>query len=173
MIIGIGGCSRSGKTTLAETLVWHYRTQNKTAIALHQDDFVKKIKELPLIQNQADWEHPASVDFALLQKAIMFFKESFDVVILEGILVFADAQMNLNYDCCFFTTISKETFYKRRLAETRWGKEPEWFLEHVWESFLKYGQPPLIVKNMMVLDGENPYQMEKIEEFLRHIGNGL
>ena len=71
---------------------------------LTPNDFVKKIKELPLIQNQADWEHPASVDFELLQKAIMFFNESFDVVILEGILVFADAEMNLNYDCCFFNT---------------------------------------------------------------------
>lgn len=168
MIIGIGGRSRSGKTTLAETLVWHFRSQNKRAIALHQDDFVKKLDTIPLIQDHIDWEVPESIDFALLKKGADFLAQDFDVLVIEGILAFADADLNALYDCCFFTHISEETFRIRKAADTRWGEEPAWYIKYIWESFLKYGQPPQELKNLMTIDGEKPYQMGEIEEFMRH-----
>lgn len=168
MIIGIGGCSRSGKTTLAEKLVWHFRAQNKTAIALHQDDFVKALHAIPLIRDRTDWETPHFIDFDLLKKSIVFFKQDFDVLVMEGILAFADDDLNALYDCCFFTHISEETFRSRKAADKRWGKEPAWYINYIWESFLKYGQPAAELKKLMVIDGEKPYQMGEIEEFLRH-----
>lgn len=168
MIIGIGGRSRSGKTTLAETLVWHFRSQNKRAIALHQDDFVKALHAIPLIHDRTDWETPHSIDFELLKKSIVFLNHHFDILVVEGILAFADDGLNALYDFCFFTHISEETFRVRKAADTRWGEEPVWYINHIWESFLKYGQPPPELKRLMVIDGEKPYQMGEIEEFLRH-----
>ncbi|MCD8539075.1 MAG: hypothetical protein LRY55_04405 [Leadbetterella sp.] len=47
MIIGIGGVSRSGKSTLARMLVNHFRDSGKTAIALNQDDFVFPTVQIP------------------------------------------------------------------------------------------------------------------------------
>ncbi len=168
MIIGIGGRSRSGKTTLAETLVWHFRAQNKRAIALHQDDFVKVLHDIPLIHDRTDWETPESIDFELLKKATAFLHQDFEVLVIEGILAFANDDLNALYDFCFFTHISEETFRIRKAADTRWGEEPVWYINYIWESFLKYGQPPQKLKNLMIIDGEKPYQMGEIEEFLRH-----
>ena len=170
MVIGIGGRSRSGKTTLAETLVWHERSQNKRAIALHQDDFVKHLQEIPLIHDHTDWETPESIDFELLKKTISFLTGEFEVVIVEGILAFADKELNKRYDSCFFTIISEETFWIRKSADTRWGEEPAWYVGHIWDSFLKYGQPPPELPNLMEIDGEKPYEMDQIVTFLRHFG---
>ena len=108
MIIGIGGRSRSGKTTLAETLVWQERSQNKRAIALHQDDFVKRLYEIPLIHDHTDWETPESIDFELLKKVVSNLRNDFDVIVIEGILAFADSGLNALYDYCFFTIISED-----------------------------------------------------------------
>ncbi len=171
MIIGIGGRSRSGKTTFAENLVWHYRSNNKRAIALHQDDFVKKLQDIALIEDHTDWETPQSIDFNLLIKAVQFLNNDFDLIVVEGILAFASNELNDLYNCCFFTQISEETFRIRKAADTRWGEEPTWYINHIWESFLKYGQPPQNLQSLMIINGEKPYQMGEIEEFLRHFGN--
>ena len=67
MIIGIGGVSRAGKTTLANLL--KKRLKGKTISILNQDEFVKKAG-LPEINNHIDWEHPDSMDWISLRKKI-------------------------------------------------------------------------------------------------------
>ncbi|MEZ4900591.1 MAG: hypothetical protein R2822_01930 [Spirosomataceae bacterium] len=170
MVIGIGGRSRSGKTTLAEALVWHQRTQNKRAIALHQDDFVKRLGDIPLIQGETDWETPDSIDFELLKKTVLFLKTDFDFIIIEGFLAFADSQLNALYDRCFFTVISEETFKIRKANDDRWGAIPDWYVNHIWESFLNYGQPPVDLPPLMEVNGEKPYNMGEILTFMRPFG---
>jgi len=167
MIVGIGGRSRSGKTTLAEALVWHERTQNNRAIALHQDDFVKRIYDIPLIQGEIDWETPASIDFESLKKTISFLKTDFDFIVVEGFLPFADAELNAMYDGRFFTTISEETFRLRKATDDRWGEIPAWYINHIWESFQKYGQPPTDLPPLMEVNGEKPYNMDEILTFMQ------
>ena len=159
MIIAIGGCSRSGKTTLAEALVWHYRNQNQTAVALHQDDFVRKTSDIPLIQDRTDWETPASIDFDKLAQTVQFYSAHFEVIVVEGLFAFANSDLNERYDYGLFVEISKTTFRTRRAAETRWGKEPAWFINHVWDSFQKYGQPPL---SAWQVNGEQAYDLAAI-----------
>lgn len=166
MIIGIGGSSRAGKTTLAEIVMWHFRTQNLRAIAIHQDDYVKPIHQIPLINGQTDWETPASIDFQLLKTSLEFHQQHFDVIILEGILTFANDEINKLFGQTFFVEISENTFKKRRRADKRWGTEQAWYLNHVWKSFLKYGQPPADLKNMVMLDGEIEYQAKDIIPYI-------
>ena len=31
-------------------------------------------------------------------------------------------------------------FYKRKREDTRWGKEPDWYIDYIWDSYLKYGR---------------------------------
>jgi nicotinamide/nicotinate riboside kinase len=163
MLVGIGGCSCSGKTTLAEALVWHYRTQNKTAIALHQDDFVRKTSDIPLINDRTDWEVPASMDFEKMEAVVGFFQQHFEVVIVEGLFAFAFEPLCQLYDHCFFVEISEEVFKQRRKAAQRWGAEPDWFVQYVWDSFLKHGQPPTTAK---CVSGEMPFEIDKIAPVL-------
>jgi nicotinamide/nicotinate riboside kinase len=162
MVIGIGGCSRSGKTTLANDLVWHFRNQNQQAMVLRQDDFVKRVKDIPLIRDEIDWECPASIDFELLKEAINFFRTRFEVVIVEGILVFADSSLNTLFDRTFFVEISEATFRTRKAADTRWGKIPDWFVTHIWQSYQRYGLPPAHLPNMSHVSGEVKFEVNAI-----------
>lgn len=159
MVIGIGGCSRSGKTTLANELVWHFRNQNLRAMVLHQDAFVKRISEIPLIGTETDWESPDSIDFELLMQTLLFLRERFDVVVVEGILVFANITLYSLFDRTFFVEISEGTFRTRKATDTRWGVVPDWFVTHIWQSYLRYGLPPDDLPNCTPVNGEQPYQL--------------
>lgn len=161
MLIGIGGCSRSGKTELSEALMWAYRQNDKRVFCIHQDNLVLKLSQIPQINGTTDWDTPYSIDFELLQRVISFYEQQFDVVIVEGIYAFHDPSITALYHHCLYVEISKETFLERRSHETRWGTEPQWYLEHVWQSHLKYGFPPKSV-DLQHISGETPYDIDSI-----------
>jgi nicotinamide/nicotinate riboside kinase len=140
MIIGIGGVSRSGKTTLALEMKASYEAKGHRVVVLHQDDFVQPEDKIPLIHDRIDWECPASMDFERLHAAITEAAQRADYVIAEGILVFYDPKVNALFDERILLEIDRDTFLERRALETRWGVEPLWFREYVWESYLKYGK---------------------------------
>lgn len=136
-IIGIGGCSRSGKSRLALRL--KDQTTEKV-LALDMDDFVFPEAEIPKIKDRTDWERPESVDFPRLCREVEQQKDNYDIVVVEGILIFANEQLRSIFNTTVWMRISKETFEARRKMETRWGHEPAWFIAHVWESHLRFGQ---------------------------------
>ena len=140
MIIGIGGVSRSGKTTRALELKTTYEQQGKTVAVLHQDDFTQPKRLIPRIRYKIDWEHPGSMDFRRFEKEILAAQEKFDIVIAEGILVFYDPAVNALFDERILMEIDRDTFMERRAKEIRWGREPRWYLEYVWESYLRWGK---------------------------------
>lgn len=111
MIIGIGGVSRAGKTTLANQL--SKRIKGKTIGILKQDDFVKK-DHLPMIRDHIDWEHPDSIDWKSLLSAIQSYKKKYDLVIVEGLFAFYQGNINACYDRCIFVYIEKDLFWKRK-----------------------------------------------------------
>jgi uridine kinase len=98
MIIGIGGVSRSGKSTLANLLVTYFRKNGKKAIIFHQDDFVFPETQIPKIKNKTDWESPQSIDFEQYREVIELFKTRFDIVIAEGLFSFYDDNIYQLYD---------------------------------------------------------------------------
>nr|WP_299423615.1 hypothetical protein [uncultured Emticicia sp.] len=162
MIIGIGGVSRSGKSTLANLLVTYFRKNGKKAIILHQDDFVFPETKIPKIKNKTDWESPQSIDFKQYNEVIELFRTRFDIIIAEGLFAFYDENINQNYDKKFHVKISKRTFLIRRAMDIRWGYEPTWFIDHVWQSFLKYGKPSKVLKGIVNISGEDEFDMEKV-----------
>jgi nicotinamide/nicotinate riboside kinase len=171
MIIGIGGCSRSGKSTLAETLTFAYRMQNKQVLVLHLDDFVKNVNEIPLINGQTDWESPVSIDFDLLNEAIQFFKNKVEVLIIEGYHFFNFEKLVAQTSVQILIEIEKETFLERRKKENRWGTEEDWYLEHVWKTWQKNGKTFINQAKTIRLDDENVNEINNILKDIQAIND--
>ena len=162
MIIGIGGASRSGKSTLARLLVNHYRDSGKTAIVLYMDDFVFPTEVIPKVRDKVDWECPESINFNLLSEVLDFYKSKFEVVVVDGFLAFYDENLAIKYDKRIFVSVSKSTYLTRKEQDLRWGDIPRWFFEHIWESYLKFGIPDFEKTEYIRVSGETEYEINTI-----------
>lgn len=136
-LILIAGVSRSGKSSLAKDLC----SKLEDSVHLDQDEFVKPIEEIPIIQDRTDWETPESIDWKKWKSAIDRALQSYSYVIVEGIFSLGDLELIQKASITILLSLEKEEYLRRRQKETRWGDEPEWFLEHVWESHLKHHNP--------------------------------
>lgn len=166
MVIGIGGCSRSGKTTLAE-LIKNCYSADKTII-IHQDDFIPPTELIPTINGHIDWECPQSIDFEAYNKAIVEASGKFEIIIAEGLFAFSNQEINKLYDRRILMHIDKETFVYYKNQDLRWGREPDWYVEHIWNSHLKYGIP---TDGEFYLDVEGS-KAPDIERVIKYLENG-
>ncbi|KAF5070168.1 Uridine kinase [anaerobic digester metagenome] len=156
--IAIGGVSRSGKTFLAEMLGGIL----PDAVIIHQDTYIPDKENIPVIRDHLDWERPQAIDWQAFKNAIDVAGQSFRYVIVEGLLVFHDETINQLYNKNIFISLSKEVFVQRKRADLRWGAEPDWYIEHIWQSHLSYGTLPSTIQRPVIIDGEEDFNMDKI-----------
>ncbi|KAH6620959.1 hypothetical protein B0J18DRAFT_450382 [Chaetomium sp. MPI-SDFR-AT-0129] len=72
VIIGISGCSSSGKTTLARLL----RDIFPETFILHEDDFYKPESELPIKHGLVDWDCPEAISIPDLEAALAHIRKT-------------------------------------------------------------------------------------------------
>lgn len=164
MVIGIGGISNSGKSHLAEKLADHFR--DRSTIVISQDNFAFPSDKIPHIIDHIDWETPESINFTKFKQTIVEAIRSHDFVIVEGIFAYYDKKINELYDKKLFIEISKETFLDRKIKDTRWGIEPAWYMDHIWTSYIKFGQPKKKLKDIYYLDGNQDIILSDILQYL-------
>ncbi|UBM61621.1 hypothetical protein LA303_09365 [Candidatus Sulfidibacterium hydrothermale] len=164
MIIGIGGVSNAGKTTLANRL--KAALNPLRVLILCQDDFARPENEIPRINGHIDWEIPESIDLAKYYRHLLKAKEEYDIVIAEGLFAFCDKHIYSQYDKKIFLTISKQTFWRRKSKDLRWGKEPDWYMEHIWASHFKCGMLQEIDSQTLILSGEETIDLDPLIRFL-------
>jgi len=165
-LIGIGGVSRAGKTSLAELLAREFRTKkNLTVQLIHQDQCVVPESQLPLISGKPDWEHPTSIDWHRLYILIDRDLRTYDLVIVEGLFAFYDPYIVDQMTYRVFLEISKQLFVQRKRTDLRWGLEPEWYIQHIWRAYLRYGRPSL-TKEYVYLNGARDLNVAAILEEL-------
>ncbi len=162
--IGIGGVSRAGKTSLSNYIRSLY--PKKSTFLIEMDNYVKNEEDIPKVRNHTDWEHPISVDFNRLKLALKDALAHYDLVITEGILIFYSEELNQLFDKRIFINVPKSVFYKRRLEEKRWGTEPDWYLDYVWESYLKYGKLKDTDTSTLYLHGTEGWSPMLLDEHL-------
>lgn len=158
LCIAIGGLSRSGKTFLSEMLAGHL----KDSVIIHQDAFIPDEKDIPRIQDHIDWERPESIDWKAFENAIVMAGNSYSYVIVEGLFVFWNKKINSLYDRHIFISLSKPEFVTRKKKDLRWGVEPDWYIEHIWQSHLLYGTLPSSIQSPLILDGEDDFKLHDI-----------
>ncbi|CCF41019.1 nicotinamide riboside kinase 1 [Colletotrichum higginsianum] len=72
VIVGLSGCSSSGKTTLARLL----RDIFPSTFILHEDDFYKAESELPTKNGLLDWDCPEAISIPDMEKALTHIREN-------------------------------------------------------------------------------------------------
>jgi uridine kinase len=138
MIIGICGGTGSGKTTLARRIIETVGREN--VILVEQDSYYRNLADMPLDERrQANFDHPDSIDSEMLmnhlkrlrlgqsiEMPIYDFKthtrsdatEHIDpkpVVIVEGILIFAEPRISELLDVKVFVDTPDDIRFIRRL----------------------------------------------------------
>jgi len=138
IVVGIGGCSNSGKSKLAANLAEQH--PDKNPLILCQDYYVLPENQLPLIRDHIDWERPETMNWQrLLRDVERAISSDHQLVIVEGLFAFQNAKINHYYTRAFFVEIDKATFLERKKDDLRWGQEPQWYMDHVWQSYLRWG----------------------------------
>jgi len=156
--IAIGGVSRSGKTFLSEILSRYL----ENSIVIHQDTYIPPEHEIPLINDHIDWERPEAIDWISFENAIIKAKQSYKYVIVEGLFAFWNEKIDHHYDKHIFILLSKPVFEQRKREDLRWGAEPDWYIEHIWQGHLRYGFKPRTLPNCMVINGELDFDINEI-----------
>ena len=162
LCIGIGGVSRSGKTFLADLL----QKEIPGSIVIHQDTYIPIETEIPKIKNHTDWEKPEAIDWDKFRQAIELGILSGKTVLVEGLFAFHKMEINNLYNKAIFINLSHQEFLSRKRMDLRWGKEPEWYINHVWNSYLIYGQMPEYFMNPLIINGEHNLNMAQIIQYL-------
>lgn len=166
MIIGIGGCSNSGKSALAEQIDNFYTV--KKVKVLCRDDFVKRRDFLSTINEHVNWEIPSTIKFDEYLSAVKKASFENDLVICEGLFAFWFEELNELYDKKIFLEMSEKEFKHRKQSDLRWGKEPDWYIEHIWQSYLKYGQYNLHEKDVLFLNAEEKIDLMQVISFIEY-----
>jgi uridine kinase len=138
MIIGICGGTGSGKTTIARAIV--DSVGDGQVVLVEQDSYYRNLADMPLDErHQANFDHPDSLDSDMLVNHILRLKQGLDiemplydfkthtrsdevevikprpVVIVEGILIFAEPRVLALLDVRIFVDTPDDIRLMRRL----------------------------------------------------------
>jgi len=138
MFIGICGGTGSGKTTIARAIVEAVGSQN--VVLVEQDSYYRNLADMPLDErHQANFDHPDSIDSEMLVNHLMRLKQGLQVemplydfkthtrsnrietiepkpvVIVEGILIFAEMRILDQLDVRVYVDTPDDIRFIRRL----------------------------------------------------------
>ena len=164
MVIGIGGISTAGKSKLAENISEYF--SDKKIKILCQDHFAMPTQQIPKINGHTNWEIPESIDFEKFYNKILEEKNKNNIVVAEGLFVFYEKRLLELFNKKIFITISKKTFLERKSIDYRWGEEPDWYMEHIWDSHLQFCNQFRNKGFAFQLSGENPVDFKSIIQYL-------
>jgi uridine kinase len=138
MFIGICGGTGSGKTTIARSIVEAVDVRN--VVLVEQDSYYRNLADMPLDErHQANFDHPDSIDSDMLVNHLLRLKQGLKVemplydfkshtrsdkieiiepkpvVIVEGILIFAETRVLDLLDVRVFVDTPDDIRFIRRL----------------------------------------------------------
>ncbi len=182
LVIGIAGGSGSGKTTVAETIL--NRVGADRIAFLQHDSYYKDLSGLPPTQHAAvNFDHPDSLETELLIQHIVSLRDGkpvevpiYDfstdsrtsqtftisphrVVIVEGILIFAEPTLRELFDVKIFVDTDADLRFIRRLQRdiTERGRSTEsvikQYLATVRPMHLEFVEPSKRYADVVIPEG--------------------
>jgi len=201
IIIGIAGASASGKSLLANTLARELGEHSVAVIS--EDNYYMNFNDLSFEQRQAlNYDHPDSLDHELLSEHLKTLRKNQPIeipihdyatylrlpntkstkprriVILEGNLIFCDANVRNLIDICIFMDTPLDICLMRRLKRDMLERERD--LQSVlkqYEStvrpmYYEFIQPSRHYADIIVpRGGENRIAIELIQAKIRELLN--
>jgi uridine kinase len=190
-MLGVCGGSGSGKTTFCEQLVGLLGADRVSH--LRQDDYYRDLSHLGIDDRaRVNFDHPDSIEFGLLAMHIDHLAQGRDVaiptydfashtrtsiqqiispkpiVLVEGILLFADVTTASRIQLKVFIETSEEVRYARRLRRDvrERGRTPE-SVEWQFSSTVKpmhnlFVEPKKVLADKIV-SGESPFESALVE----------
>ena len=176
-LIGVCGATRSGKTTLCNSIIKYLKSDEKHLI--HLDNYFSF--EL-LYEHKNNWEIPEVISWEDLiediekpKYIINYMKKKF--ILVEGFLLFKQP-LFYKFDKSIFIWISKEEAKKRRM-ETKPVPE-EYYEDLVWPNFLrnnhhlakmKLNRDKMLGGDILVLDSTKETEEEMSKKAIKFIFN--
>ncbi|CAN9503517.1 unnamed protein product [Ophioblennius macclurei] len=153
IIIGIGGVTNGGKTTLTNRLL---KTLPNCCV-VHQDDFFKKPDQIEVGEDGfRQWDVIDALDMEAMTSTINGWQENpakfarshgvslspdqgVHILIVEGFLIYNYKPLLDVYDKCFYISIPYEECKHRRSTRTYTVPDPPGLFDgHVWPMYLKH-----------------------------------
>ncbi len=204
ILIGIAGGSGSGKTVVARTIV--RELGSKRVVIIDQDSYYKDLEQVPFRDREArNFDHPDAFDSDLLRQHLRDLLEGhaieqpvYDyaqhrrtnetrrigdhlVAVLEGILIFHDAELRALMDIKLFVDADSDVRLIRRLRRdmTERGRSVDSILRQYEDSvrpmYLEFVEPSKRFADVIIpRGGHNKVAIDlvktKIRELLRERG---
>jgi len=157
LIIGIGGVTNGGKTTLTNRLI---KTLPNCCV-VHQDDFFKKPDQIEVGEDGfRQWDVITAMDMEAMVNTVKGWQENpvkfarshgvslsreansetgIHILIVEGFLIYNYKPLLEVYDKCFYISIPYEECKRRRSTRTYTVPDPPGLFDgHVWPMYLKH-----------------------------------
>lgn len=176
-VIGIGGGSASGKSTIAERL--RRRLQPLHVELINQDRYFHESDHLPRHASPdgariwPDHNQPGSFDFARLRADLQEVRDGCaDVVIVEGILVLHDPELRALMDAKLFVDADPDERIVRRVRRNvargyQLEEICEFYLDSVRYRHREYCEPTRAYADLVIPGGA--YDHPQAERLLLHV----
>ncbi|ELK19391.1 Nicotinamide riboside kinase 2 [Pteropus alecto] len=188
-IVGIGGMTNGGKTTLTNSLL----NALPNCCVIHQDDFFKPQDQIPVGEDGfKQWDVLESLDMEAMLSTVQAWASNpqkfarahgvsvqpdtsdTHILILEGFLLYSYKPLVDLYSRRYFLTIPYEECKQRRSTRSYMVPDPPGLFDgHVWPMYLKYKrQMEADGVDVVYLDGTRPRE-ELFHQVLEDIQNSI
>ncbi|CAF1207945.1 unnamed protein product [Didymodactylos carnosus] len=164
-VIGLGGVTGSGKTTMCRELSKYLSTKYNNVQVIDLDSYSRDVDDPKHIHlqefNHQDWESLTSLHIGRFISDIKssINNSSDSIMIIEGFLIYNIDELKSIFNLPYYFTLNFDECRKRRFQRIYVPPDPpDYFDKHVWPSYLIAKKQALNqIENLIEIDSTQPF----------------